>query len=450
MPRYHVTITGPDVNAMADLVRRHAITVGRHTLDRLSSSRYTIHAHVDDRQIRALQSDGYIVRRREDVDKAGKQRQREVGARARVRRPAGAGGAYLSVEEVEAFLAAAAAPPNDGFTQLIELPKPTWEGRRCHALKIARGGGQRRGIYFLGGVHAREWGGSDILINVVQEVAAAYRTSSGIRLGGKRFTAAQIQSVVESKNIYVFPQANPDGRHFSMTGDPMWRKNRRSAPGGGDTGPRVGVDINRNYPFLWDYRTHFAPTAPIQNSTDPASDVYIGPAPMSEPETQNAVWMFDMFPDIAYFVDVHSFGEDILYSWGDDKDQTRDPAMSFQNPAFDGKRGIVGDTAYREYILSSDRETAVTLARRMRDAIKAVRGRSYTVEQSVGLYPTAGTSDDYAYSRHIALTRPKVYAYTLEWGRETNPTPFHPPYAEMRKIIDEVTAGLLEFCIRAA
>jgi hypothetical protein len=42
-----------------------------------------------------------------------------------------------------------------------------------------------------------------------------------------------------------------------------------------------------------------------------------------------------------------------------------------------------------------------------------------------------------------------VYSYTIEWGSPSNPTPFHPPYPEMKKIIDEVTAGLLAFCVAA-
>jgi hypothetical protein len=86
----------------------------------------------------------------------------------------------------------------------------------------------------------------------------------------------------------------------------------------------------------------------------------------------------------------------------------------------------------------------------MRDAIKTVRGRTYTVEQSVGLYPTAGTSDDYAFSRHIIdSSKAKVYSYTIEWGSPSNPTPFHPPYSEMLIIIREITLALLEFCLRA-
>jgi hypothetical protein len=37
----------------------------------------------------------------------------------------------------------------------------------------------------------------------------------------------------------------------------------------------------------------------------------------------------------------------------------------------------------------------------------------------------------------------------MEWGRTRVSTPFHPPYPEMRKVMREVTAGLLEFCLQA-
>ena len=231
----------------------------------------------------------------------------------------------------------------------------------------------------------------------------------------------------------------------------MWRKNRRPAPPGHRQARCVGVDINRNYDFLWNFPKYFDPESPIANSTDPCDhDVYIGPSPASEPETKNAVWMLDTYRNIRCFVDVHSYGEDILYAWGDDVDQTTDSAMNFRNPAFDGRRGIAGDSAYREYIDPADRNAAIALANEMRDAIKGVRGRLYKVEQSMTMYPTAGASDDYAYSRHIVdPSQPKVYGYTIEWGSQDNATPFHPAYSEMRQIIQEITSALFAFCIAA-
>jgi hypothetical protein len=105
---------------------------------------------------------------------------------------------------------------------------------------------------------------------------------------------------------------------------------------------------------------------------------------------------------------------------------------------------------YREHIDATDERAAIGLARRMSAAIELVRGRKYRVQQAVGLYPTGGASDDYAYSRHISdRAKTKVLAFTIEWGRSRCVTPFHPPYPEMRKVMREVAAGLMEFCLRA-
>lgn len=457
MPRFHVKITGSDYDAMADLVRKYKIHVATHTVKKVDGG-YRVDAHANGAQIGRLETAGYKVERYENADQAGKERQREV--RKVTSKVAGAAkalhvataGQYLNVVEVEQALAAVAAPPNDSFTKLIPLPNKTWEKRMCNALKIGKGSGaNRRGIYFLGGVHAREWGSPDILINFAQQLTQAYRSNTGITLGSRNFTASQINSVVNDKDVYVLPQVNPDGRNYSMTKESMWRKNRRPAPAGHTQSKCVGVDLNRNYDFLWDFTKYFDPNSPIANSKNPCDhDVYIGPKAVSEPETKNAIWMLDQNPNIRYFIDIHSYSEDILYTWGDDVDQSSDPNMSFRNSAFDGKRGIANDTVYKEYLDPADKTKAVKLANAMSDAIKDVRGRVYTVSQSMSLYPTAGASDDYTYSRHIVdPSKSKVFSYTIEWGSADNQTPFHPSYSEMQKIIKEITSALLAFCISA-
>ena len=95
--------------------------------------------------------------------------------------------------------------------------------------------------------------------------------------------AGKVAEIVDNLDVVVFPQANPDGRHHSMTVDPMWRKNRRPAGHGdphctvgGGNGP--GVDINRNYDFMWDFPTLFSPQAPVQTSIDPCKETYRGPS----------------------------------------------------------------------------------------------------------------------------------------------------------------------------
>ena len=352
---------------------------------------------------------------------------------------------YLNVTEVESGLAVATSAPYTAFTQLVTLPNLTWEGRLCHAIKIANGCGARRpGVYFLGGIHSREWGSADILINFIQQLEQAYQASTGLTFGSKSFSADDIQSIVDALDIIVFPQANPDGRNYSMSTEAMWRKNRRTAAPNSGSGSCVGVDLNRNYDFLWNFPVYFNVGASgIVDSTDPCDyQLYNGPSAFSEPESSNAKWIFDNFPNIRYFVDLHSFGEDILYSWGDDEDQSSDPAMNFQNSAFDGTRGVAGDS-YKEYIPAHDLSTALSLASTFHDAVQAVRGKDYTVKSEFNLYPTAGTSEDYAYSRHfVDPGKAKIISYTVEWGTE-----FQPAYSEMQNIIEEITCGLLSFCL---
>jgi carboxypeptidase T len=371
---------------------------------------------------------------------------------------------YLNVAEVETALALAARPENSAFTELTTLPYRTWEGRTGSALRIGAGQSARAGVYLLGGVHAREWGSPDILINFVQLLTDAYRTGTGITQGGSSISADEVRRIVTTLDVVVFPQANPDGRHHSMTLDPMWRKNRRPAdpgqppcPSGGGNGP--GVDLNRNYDFLWDFPTAFSPQAPVATSTDPCEEIYRGPGSASEPETANVTWLLDQHPSVTHFIDVHSFGEMILYNWGDDDDQTTDPSMNFHNPDYDGERGIPDSSPggdphkYREYLPAADLGEAIALGTVMRDAIQSAHGRQYRVTSAVGLYPTSGTSDDWAYSRSFLDTSMgKVLGYTIEWGpqRASIPKSFHPDYSDMEPIIEEITAALLAFCSAVA
>lgn len=79
MPRYRVTITSPDREAMLDLVRTHQIQVLDHGQQRNASTDHRVDAIVSSAEIKKLQDAGFSVQRHEDVDKVGKARQREVG-----------------------------------------------------------------------------------------------------------------------------------------------------------------------------------------------------------------------------------------------------------------------------------------------------------------------------------------------------------------------------------
>ncbi|WP_218571248.1 M14 family zinc carboxypeptidase [Paenibacillus oralis] len=83
--------------------------------------------------------------------------------------------------------------------------------------------------------------------------------------------------------------------------------------------------------FLWD--------SGIGTSTDKQSLIYRGPAPFSEPESQNIRHLLDTYPQIRFFTDIHSNGEKIMYNWGDDDNQTTNPELNFMTRQYDRIRG---------------------------------------------------------------------------------------------------------------
>ena len=448
----HVAITGRDKRHLAALGPKLRVVVVGYREDKRGA---VVDAYIASDKVPWLKRQGYGVTRLEAVDAHDRTRQAEGRAAVTRRIKRGRygdviwGGGYLTADEVEKAMVLG-EQNHAGYFERIPLPNLTWEKRRCHGFRIGKGSGRKRpAVCFLGGVHGREWGGPDILVYFAMRLLRAYRDRHGFRLGRRHVSPARVRRLVETMDIVVFPQVNPDGRRFSMERHPFWRKNRRPAPRGRDF-RSIGVDLNRNYPFLWRFNKHFAPGT-ISSSYKPGDyETYVGPRPASEPETRNVIWLLDRFPNIRYLVDLHSYGETILHSWGTDQNQFDNPHMNFRSKVYDGKRGRINDDVYREYIPAGDYRAAVEMGRHMASAIRLVRGRKYQVKQSVGLYPTAGAGDDYAYSRHwVNPKKGKIIAFTVEWGRSHASTPFHPPYPEMRKVMREVSAGLLELCLRA-
>ena len=343
--------------------------------------------------------------------------------------------------------------------QRIALPNTSVEGRTCHALHMGlpNAAGHPAALV-IGGVHAREWGGPDIVVSFAGDILRAYTAGKGLQYGGKSFTAAEIKQIFEATTVVVFPCVNPDGVEHSHNTFPLWRKNRNPAASSGQP-DLIGVDINRNYDFLWDFKKYFDPAVwgGSLASDDPASETFHGSAPFSEPETRNVKWLMDTFANLRLFLDLHSFTGDVLYNWGDDDNQSINAGMNFGNPAFDGKRGVL-NSGYGEYLGHADAMLTDSVARAIRDAMDAVRGRSYKAVQSVGLYATAGTSDDYAFARHLVQPgQSKVYGYTVEFNFQSDGDTANPPTSPFLVTADpavldqtllEVIPGLIAFCLQ--
>ena len=324
------------------------------------------------------------------------------------------------------------------------LPYKTFNGATQFAAYVGAGTDKSAyHLYMSAGLHARERGGPDQLIYWISDLLAANKAGTGLTYGRKTYTNAQVKSVLAA-GIVFFPLVNPDGVTYDQSSGSLWRKNRNTRSG--SSGASIGVDINRNFDFLWNFPKYFdSSEAPA--STSPSSETFYGSAAASESETKNHVSIYDQFPKIRWFMDIHSAVGDILYSWGDDDDQSTNTAMNFLNSAYNGKRGNVGDSAYKEYIPSTDLTNIRNVATKTVAAMQAVGGRSYVSKQAVGLYPTSGASDDYSFSRFWAKPGVnKVYGYTMEFGYATN---FYPTLSEFNQNILDTNAGFMDWALAA-
>jgi Zinc carboxypeptidase/Carboxypeptidase regulatory-like domain/Secretion system C-terminal sorting domain len=151
---------------------------------------------------------------------------------------------------------------------------------------------------FNGVHHACELIGVEICLYMMNDLLTRYDTSQTIK------------GWVDSNEIWLVPMINPDGHHINITGrDSMWRKNLEDNNHSGQFEPEFdGVDLNRNYDFMWQ-----------NGDPDPTDREYRGSAPFSEMETQA---IRDLALDKKFVFDIcfhgdkdPTFGESVYYPW---------------------------------------------------------------------------------------------------------------------------------------
>jgi Zinc carboxypeptidase len=339
-----------------------------------------------------------------------------------------------------------------------------WQGGKSGYVKIgaitADSPANRSAVLLSGGVHARELAPPDALISFLEKLLAAYTAQTAITypywtdpVDGIIYDTFTIpwpwvKNTVESLDLYVVPLVNDDGRDWVLTPLPAgtpdavqdlhksWRKNRRPAPAGVTNLYGIGVDINRNFDILWNYPKYYDMSIPdlgLQSSINPVDETYVGDVTSgsaeSEPEAKNLANLMRT-KSISYFLDVHQFGRDVLFSWGLDTDQTTDSTQSFTNAAKNGQRDGSQHATYQEYIPSTTYTAVQAVAQHICDQILTMcagadptaQARStYTAMESARFYATSGACDDYCFSRWFApmsggAAISPVMAFTIEVG----------------------------------
>lgn len=225
--------------------------------------------------------------------------------------------AYYEVAEIEAAIDAEVAL-HPGLAQKVNLSTLpgglfTHQNRPIYALKVSDNVAvdeDEPAIVMAAQHHARELNSPVMVIGAMQRILAAYATDPAIA------------AAVDGHEFYFVPMVNPDGVDYVWNNNSNWRKNRRN------NGSNYGVDLNRNYPFLWGM---------CGASTSTSSDTYRGPSAGSEPEVQTMRNLIARLRPEVY-LDFHSSGQEVLRMWA--PCATVDPTMqAFQQRYADDLRG---------------------------------------------------------------------------------------------------------------
>jgi len=186
--------------------------------------------------------------------------------------------------------------------------------------------------------------------------------------------------ILDHHEVHLMLHTNPDGRKRAE-GGLSWRKNTNNNYCANSN--TRGADLNRNFSFGWNS------TNGQGSSGSACNETYRGPSAGSEPETKAIqAYVRSIFPDrrgpnksdaapadtSGIHLDVHSYSRLVLWPWGD-----------VSTPA---PNGAALQTLGRKFAFHN----------------------GYTPQQSVGLYPTDGTSDGISYGEL------GVAAYTFELG----------------------------------
>jgi hypothetical protein len=205
-------------------------------------------------------------------------------------------------------------------------------------------------------------------------------------LTSKYGTDSRITNIVNTREIWIIPDVNPDGGEYDIATGAYrsWRKNRQ--PNAGSSA--VGTDLNRNWSWQWGCCGGSSGTF--------SSETYRGASAFSAPETQvvrNFVnsRVVGGAQQIKANIDFHTYSELVLWPYG-------------------------YTTANTGSGLTADDEAALrTLGQQM----AATNG--YTPEQASDLYIADGTINDWLWGTY------KIASYTFELYPTTSNPGFYPP-----------------------
>ncbi|OLF09279.1 hypothetical protein BLA60_18985 [Actinophytocola xinjiangensis] len=254
----------------------------------------------------------------------------------------------------------------------------SYQGREIVALKISDNVATDENepeVLFTHHQHAREHLTVEMALYLIAEFTDKYGTDS------------RITNLVNSREIWIVPDMNPDGGEYDISSGSYagWRKNRQ--PNSGSSA--VGTDLNRNWGYQWGCCGG--------SSGSPSSETYRGSAAESAPEVKVVAdfvrtRVVGGVQQIKTNIDFHTFSELVLWPYG----------------------YTYADTA--PGLTARDANAFATLGRQMAST------NNYTPEQASDLYITDGSIDDWLWGNQ------KIFAYTFEmYPSSGGISGFYPP-----------------------
>jgi carboxypeptidase T len=249
-------------------------------------------------------------------------------------------------------------------------------------------------LFVISAIHAREYTTAELMTRFAEELVTKYGTD------------ADITWALDHHEVHLMLQANPDGRKKAEAGA-SWRKNNNTTACTSRT--TKGVDLNRNSSFEWNTGG---------SSANQCDLTYRGPSAASEPETRAIeAYARSVFPDArganktdaapastsGLFLTMHSYSELVIWPWG--------------NTNTVAPNGTAMQTLGRKFAYFNN----------------------YTPQQSIGLYATSGTTDDFVYGEL------GVAAFTFELG-----TSFFQPCSDFTSTILPRNLNSLKYALKVA
>ncbi len=207
-----------------------------------------------------------------------------------------------SYQSVQSEIAALA----EAYPELIQTESigSSVQGRDITLVKLGKG---ETKACIIGGIHARETITVSYTMRCIEEFCVAYTKNES-------FASFDVKTLLDTYTLYMVPLSNPDGLEIITGRDSpavtvTYRKKQYSneyTTISDYKGNANGVNLNKNFPLLWEQ---------INNKvTTPDAENYKGPTVASEPETQALMQLCEN-NQFVFMTSIHVRGD--CFYWSD-------------------------------------------------------------------------------------------------------------------------------------